>query len=146
MERLLSGLGPSPSPPPRVLEPPWLRPAPPVLAPFPGELKFLHPNLHTELLWDSELGEDAGPGSVEHGRGRAGTVRALLCKALQGPLLPAQQQQVLAELQADPKLIHHIHLTPKQLPALVENTPTLAYEMLVQLMRYPELVAVRPYY
>ena len=61
-------------------------------------------------------------------------VRELVSKALLGPLMPAQQQQVLSELAADPLLVHHISLTPHQLPALVENTPVIAYEVLLKLM------------
>ncbi len=61
-------------------------------------------------------------------------VRDLVSKALRGPLLPAQQQQVLSLLNADPKLVHHIGLTPAQLPALVEFTPVIAYELLLKLM------------
>jgi hypothetical protein len=61
-------------------------------------------------------------------------VRELVSKALLGPLMPAQQQQVLSELAADPLLVHHISLTPHQLPSLVENTPVIAYEVLLKLM------------
>jgi len=62
-------------------------------------------------------------------------VRELVAKALKGPLLPAQQQQVLAELEANPKLVHALGLGADQLPALVENTPVIAYEVLLRLMR-----------
>ena len=61
-----------------------------------------------------------------------------MSKALQGPLLPAQQQLVLVELAADPALVHQLGLTPQQLPALVENTPVLAYEVLLRLMASPD--------
>lgn len=61
-------------------------------------------------------------------------VRDLISRALVGPLLPAQQQTILALLEQDPKLVHHIGLTPEQLPALVEHTPVLAYEVLLCLL------------
>lgn len=58
-------------------------------------------------------------------------VRDLVSRALLAPLLPAQQQTILTLLEQDPKLVHHIGLTPEQLPALVEHTPVLAYEVLL---------------
>lgn len=57
----------------------------------------------------------------------------LLAKALKGPLMPAQQQQVMSALEADPRLIQRAGIGPKQLLDLVENTPTIAYEVLVKL-------------
>lgn len=36
---------------------PWLRPLPTPLALMPGELRWLYPDLHTDLIWDSTLGE-----------------------------------------------------------------------------------------
>jgi hypothetical protein len=60
-----------------------------------------------ELLWDASLGSDDG-------RGR--TVRELVAKALRGPLAPAQQQQLFADLDAEPKLIYRCGLVPKRLP------------------------------
>ena len=54
----------------------------------------------------------------------------MLARALRGPLLPAQQAAVLAELEADPLLVHHCGLSPRALPALVEHNPALAIEVL----------------
>lgn len=57
----------------------------------------------------------------------------LVRKALTAPLLPSQQQLVLAHLDADPQLVHTLQLQPQQLPALVENTPMLAYQLLLRM-------------
>lgn len=109
----------------RGFEPAWHRPSPAVLTPSMEELAWLPFGLPQPLLWDSRMGGDGG---------RAAAVRELVARALKGPLLPVQQQQVLSELEADPKLVHRIGLHPGQLPALVENTPVIAYELLLLLM------------
>lgn len=62
------------------------RPVPSIPGPSPPPL---------QLLWDSGLGEDDAA--------RLGAVRDLVTRALKGPLLPAQQQQVLSELEAEPR-------------------------------------------
>lgn len=112
-------------PPPGFCEPAWDRPAPAVLTPTAEELKWLDVELPQHLIWDSSIGEDSSKVQV---------VKDLLAKALKGPLLPVQQQQVLNALEADAKLVYQVGLSPGQLRDLVENTPVIAYEILLKLM------------
>ncbi|KXZ46530.1 hypothetical protein GPECTOR_43g967 [Gonium pectorale] len=127
----------------------WERPSPAVLTPLPSELKWLNPDLHTELLWDSDLGEPSGQGAggagpaAGAGPGSASCQQArdLLAAALRGPLLPAQQQQLLAAWDADPRVVLRLGLTPRHLPALVEASPVVATEALLRLARWPDRYA-----
>lgn len=48
----------------------------------------------------------------------------------QGPLVPAQQQEVLRALEGDPRAVHQCGLTPRRLPLLVEHNPLIAIEVL----------------
>ncbi|KAH7301266.1 hypothetical protein KP509_23G018400 [Ceratopteris richardii] len=106
-------------------EPPWVRPFPPRLPTQEGEAIWLMPDNSHELLWDHGMCADISKGAA---------VRELIAKALKGPLSPAQQQQVLTELEADPKLVYHCGLTPRRLPELVEHNPVVAIEILLKLM------------
>lgn len=106
-------------------EPLWIRPYPPRLPTQEGEVVWLMPDSNHELLWDFGMCADISRGAA---------VRELISKALKGPLAPAQQQQVLMELEADPKLVYHCGLTPRRLPELVENNPVIAVEVLLKLM------------
>lgn len=105
---------------------PWIRPRPGLLPLAPFELKWLQPQPEVGLLWNSTLADD---------RNQLKVVQDLINRALSAPLLPVQQQAVLTQLEADPKLVHYIGLSPEQLPALVEHTPMLAYELLLRLLR-----------
>ena len=51
-------------------------------------------------------------------------VRELMSKAFKGPLIPTQQQQVLAELEADSRLVYHCGLTPQKVGAGLATTST----------------------
>ena len=108
-------------------EPQLLRPPPPLLDSRDDEVIWLNPHAdHTfDVLWDHSMCADNVKGAE---------VRELMGKAFRGPLVPGQQQQVLAELESDGKLVYHCGLTPKRLPDLVENNPVIAIEVLLKLM------------
>lgn len=104
------------------LQLPWLRLAPPRLKPLPGEVHWLHPALPLDLLWDDNL-------STSKEADQASILQGLFQQALQGPLLPAQQQQILDQLQSYPKRVFSCGMTPQKLPQLVELNPALAVEV-----------------
>ncbi|XP_051119253.1 uncharacterized protein LOC127243330 [Andrographis paniculata] len=112
------------------LSPQWIRPFPPRLPVMEGELSWLNPDTNHELIWDYGMCADTSRGAA---------VRDLIAKALKGPLVPVQQEQVLVELANDPKLVYHCGLTPKKLPELVENNPMIAVEVLIKLVNSPEI-------
>ncbi|XP_043722690.1 CCR4-NOT transcription complex subunit 11-like [Telopea speciosissima] len=112
------------------LNPQWIRPLPPRLPIQDGELVWLNPDNNHELLWDYGMCADTSRGAA---------VRELIAKALRGPLVPAQQEQVLVELANDPKLVYHCGLTPRKLPELVEHNPLIAVEVLIKLMNSAEI-------
>lgn len=107
------------------LEPEFVRPVPPLLDIGEGEVIWLNPVYSPGVVWDVTLGEDTSRGAE---------VRELMAKAFRGPLVPTQQQQVLQELEADPKMVYHCGLSPQKLPDLVENNPMIAIECLLKLM------------
>ncbi|DAZ96630.1 TPA: hypothetical protein N0F65_005809 [Lagenidium giganteum] len=106
-------------------EPKFMRMPPPILEPDSTELIWLNPDYCPTVLWDATMFEDSSHGME---------LRELMSEAFVGPLIPSQQQKVLAELDADPKLVYHCSLTPQRLPDLVENNPMIAIECLLKLM------------
>jgi len=106
-------------------EPRFARVAPPMLALTDAELIWINPDYAPQLLWDQGLCQDNSKGAE---------VRELMSKAFKGPLKVEEQQQVLAELEADKKLVNRCGLTPQKLPDLVENNPMIAIECLLKLM------------
>lgn len=114
------------------LGPQLLRPPPPMLDSREDEVLWLNPQTEGtfSVLWDHSMCADNVKGAE---------VRELMGKAFRGPLVPVQQQQVLAELEGDAKLVYHCGLTPKRLPDLVENNPVIAIEVLLKLMSSSQL-------
>ncbi len=106
-------------------EPQFVRPAPLVLEPSEDECMWINPVGAHAVQWDYSMCGD---------NSRGAQVRELMSKAFKGPLVPAQQQQVLAELEAEAKLVYHCGLTPRRLPELVENNPLIAIDVLLKLM------------
>eukprot|EP00656_Telonema_subtile_P022633 TRINITY_DN2383_c0_g1_i2.p1 TRINITY_DN2383_c0_g1~~TRINITY_DN2383_c0_g1_i2.p1 ORF type:complete len:371 (-),score=49.50 TRINITY_DN2383_c0_g1_i2:64-1176(-) len=102
------------------------RRAPPLMPPSQTEMFWINPSLdEPEVLWDHTMCADTSHTSE---------VRELMARAFRSPLVPAEQQQVLSELECDPKFVYHCGLTPKRLPELVENNPLVAIEVLLKLM------------
>ncbi|XP_027178080.1 uncharacterized protein LOC113777245 [Coffea eugenioides] len=98
------------------LGPQWVRPHPPRLPLLERELVWLNPDNTHELMWDG-------------GMCTGSTVEHLIAKSLEGPLEPAEEEQVLLGLGDEPgrKLPEEI------LPVLVKNNPNLAAEVLIKL-------------
>ena len=112
------------------LQPHFARPVPPITELFENELLWLHTTDAACVLWDCSIVKDESS---------TGQVRDLMMSAFIGTMNPSQQQQLINELRADPRLIHQCALTPQKLPDLVENNPLIAIESLLCLMGSPQM-------
>ena len=89
------------------------------------QLPWVFPSHSHDLAWDTTMCADTT---------RVASLREAMARAFRAPLVPAQQQQILTEFEADGKLVFHCGLTPQRLPELVENNPGIAAEALLKLM------------
>ncbi|XP_039273111.1 CCR4-NOT transcription complex subunit 11-like [Styela clava] len=128
LESLLSGKS---APMTENIRPTFVRPIP-LLHPPDNELVWMNPTLPArhKFLWDSQMTKNTN---------KAGEVRKLMTKAFKNPLTNGQQQQLLAQLNDDSKLVYHVGLTPAKLPDLVENNPLVAIEVLLMLMQSSQI-------
>mmetsp|Transcript_8460 Transcript_8460/g.13730 ORF Transcript_8460/g.13730 Transcript_8460/m.13730 type:complete len:470 (-) Transcript_8460:1312-2721(-) len=113
----------------RGFEPQFSRPVPPLFNEI-NQVVWLNPSDAPGLKWDTTMCEDTSRGEE---------IRELMAKAFKGPLVPAQQKQVLQELEVDPRLVYHCGLVPEKLPDLVENNPMIAIECLLKLMNSDQI-------
>lgn len=111
----------------------WFKPESYHLAPplhiCQDELVWMYPSELDDmnLAWDTTMALALNSVGAE--------AKRLMSRAFKGSLTVCQQQMLQAELEADPKLVYHIGLTPSKLPDLVENNPLIAIDILLILMQ-----------
>mmetsp|Transcript_2788 Transcript_2788/g.7321 ORF Transcript_2788/g.7321 Transcript_2788/m.7321 type:complete len:429 (-) Transcript_2788:59-1345(-) len=108
--------------------PPFISLPPPPLPLSPLEYKWMHP-----LPTQGRDGENTNAESSSSSQGSRGFAD-LMGRALDGPLLPSQQQELTAEIRARPACLEEGRLQPSALPALVENNPAVAVAILKKVL------------
>lgn len=108
------------------LRPSFIRPVP-LLHTSNDELVWMNPAypVQHKLSWDDAMTKNVN---------KTGEAKKLMQKAFKGTLTNFQQQELLTQLNEDPKLVYHIGLTPARLPELVDQNPLIAIEVLLLLM------------
>lgn len=112
--------------------PPFVRIPPPLLpiSTDSRELRWVDPEPLHDLIWDPGMGSCVDRGTE---------LRQIISKALKSPIPERLQNQVIAQLDADPKLVHLCGLTPQNLSVLVDNNYMLAAILLLKLMNSKQM-------
>ena len=76
------------------------------------------------LVWEASMCAD---------NSSSAQVWDLMARAFKAPLSQSGQDELLAELDADAKIVYQCGLTPHLLPDLVENNPMIAIDCLLRL-------------
>lgn len=112
--------------------PPFVRIPPPLipLSTDSRELRWIDPEPLHDLVWDPDMGR----------QGERGTeLREIIAKAFKSPIPEKLQNQIVAQLNDDPKLIHMCGLTPQKLPDLIQNNSELATKLLLKLVNSKQM-------
>ncbi|CAH1435718.1 unnamed protein product [Lactuca virosa] len=114
------------------LYPRWARQGPPRLPVLSSELVWVNPDpdVTHEPLWDTAMCADTIRGAA---------VRNLISKYVKGSFALSQEEKVLLEVTSGPQLLYYCGLTTGKLPEFVENNPLIAAEVLIKLIKCPEM-------
>lgn len=106
-------------------QPDFIRPTPTPLPISEDEPIWLSPNIVSDVLWDYNMCVNNNTISV---------IKELFQKALKSSL-SAEEIKVLTDaFDKDPKLVFKCGITPKDLPQLVEQNPSVASAVLIKLL------------
>ena len=119
------------------MKPPYITPLPPDFPVVPLDYKWLYPaslsfRSHEQRGAAAAAASPAAAASEEESD--QDSPKDLLGKALEGPLLPSQQKDLISKIQQEKALMGGYSLKPVDLPMLVENNPSIAVEILKKVL------------
>lgn len=106
-------------------QPDFIRPTPTPLPISEDEPMWLSPNIVSDVLWDYNMCVNNNTISV---------IKELFQKALKSNLQPEEIKVLTDAFDKDPKLVFKCGITPKELPQLVEQNPSVASAVLIKLL------------
>ncbi|KAL7640078.1 UNVERIFIED_CONTAM: hypothetical protein RMT77_009492 [Armadillidium vulgare] len=128
----ISSLASSLPSPYNFIKPEILRLAPPMLPVEEDEFAWMIPIDKSEykIHYDTSMCVSTGADAE---------AKRLMTRAFKETLSVPQQQQLLAQLETDPRLVYNTGLTPVKFPDLVEHNPLIAIEVLLKLMQSSQI-------